>query len=84
MYKNAGLLGKKRRPIHYVVNNKGGAGKTQIAPKGAKMKVVDRRMKADLRAKGRGTKGKPKAGGGRGGRKGGSAAAGGGGKRGKR
>ncbi|KAG5448052.1 hypothetical protein CSKR_200656 [Clonorchis sinensis] len=55
MYKKAGLLNKKRRPLHLIVNTKGGArNKTTKAPRGAKVKIVDRRMKADLRARDRG------------------------------
>uniref|UniRef100_A0A5K3FZU3 Spb1_C domain-containing protein n=1 Tax=Mesocestoides corti TaxID=53468 RepID=A0A5K3FZU3_MESCO len=50
MYKNAGLLKKKRRPTNYVVNTKDGARNTsRTAPRGAKVKLVDRRMKSDLR-----------------------------------
>lgn len=52
MYKNAGLLKKKRRPISYVVNTKAGArGKSQPVPRGARIKLVDRRMKSDLRGR---------------------------------
>ncbi|KAM7535061.1 hypothetical protein Aperf_G00000093952 [Anoplocephala perfoliata] len=50
MYKNAGLLKKRRRPVALVVNTKAGArGNRQPVPKGAKIKLVDKRMKADLR-----------------------------------
>ncbi|VDM33009.1 unnamed protein product [Hydatigera taeniaeformis] len=50
MYKNAGLLKKKRRPIAYIVNTKAGSrSKSQAVPRGAKIKLVDRRMKSDLR-----------------------------------
>ncbi|KAL5960464.1 pre-rRNA 2'-O-ribose RNA methyltransferase FTSJ3 [Taenia solium] len=64
MYKNAGLLKRKRRPISYVVNTKAGArNKSQPVPRGAKIKLVDRRMKSDLRGRAkvaarRGRKGK--------------------------
>ncbi|KAL5109237.1 pre-rRNA 2'-O-ribose RNA methyltransferase FTSJ3 [Taenia crassiceps] len=52
MYKNAGLLKKKRRPIAYVVNTKAGArSRSQSVPRGAKIKLVDRRMKSDLRGR---------------------------------
>lgn len=50
MYKKAGLLTKKRRPLHVIVNTKSGArNQSGKIPKGAKVKIVDRRMKADLR-----------------------------------
>lgn len=50
MYKNAGLLKKKRRPISLVVNSKAGSkAPKQQAAKGAKIKLVDKRMKSDLR-----------------------------------
>lgn len=54
MYKNAGLLKKKRRPVSLVVNTKAGARKNrQPVPKGAKIKLVDKRMKSDLRGQAR-------------------------------
>ncbi|CDI98645.1 rrna methyltransferase 3 [Echinococcus multilocularis] len=54
MYKNAGLLKKKQRPISYIVNTKAGArSKSQPVPRGAKIKLVDRRMKSDLRGRAR-------------------------------
>ncbi|CAH8447607.1 unnamed protein product [Heterobilharzia americana] len=50
MYKKAGLLKKKRRPLHLVVNTKSGSlTRSAKAPKGAKVKIVDKRLKADLR-----------------------------------
>ncbi|KAL3315119.1 pre-rRNA processing protein ftsj3 [Cichlidogyrus casuarinus] len=48
MYQKAGLLKQKRRPIHYVVNKKGGNNE-KPAPKGAKIRLLDRRMKTDMR-----------------------------------
>ncbi|VDP79517.1 unnamed protein product [Echinostoma caproni] len=61
MYKKAGLLTKKRRPLHVIVNTKAGArNQTGKAPKGAKVKIVDRRMKADLRGLQRSSRGKSK------------------------
>ncbi|TPP61520.1 2'-O-ribose RNA methyltransferase SPB1 [Fasciola gigantica] len=66
MYKKAGLLTKKRRPLHVIVNTKSGARKqSSKIPKGAKVKIVDRRMKADLRGqqRSRGGRGKGKRGG---------------------
>ncbi|VEL21668.1 unnamed protein product [Protopolystoma xenopodis] len=53
MYKKAGLLGKKKRPFHLVVNRKGGARNRAPPPKGARIKLVDRRMKADIRGRAR-------------------------------
>ncbi|KAF8562225.1 hypothetical protein P879_07580 [Paragonimus westermani] len=49
MYKKAGLLSKKRRPLHVIVNTKAGARNPTKPQKGSKIKIVDRRMKADLR-----------------------------------
>ncbi|KAH8853384.1 pre-rRNA 2'-O-ribose RNA methyltransferase FTSJ3 [Schistosoma japonicum] len=50
MYKKAGLLKKKRRPLHLIVNTKAGSRSGGTKPqKGAKVKIVDKRMKADLR-----------------------------------
>ncbi|KAL7060268.1 hypothetical protein AAHC03_09551 [Spirometra sp. Aus1] len=49
MYKNAGLLKKKRRPVHRIVNTKAGSRGQAPPPRGAKIKLVDRRMKSDLR-----------------------------------
>lgn len=50
MYKKAGLLKKERRKVHVIVNTKAGARNPNVrAPKGAKVKLVDRRMKADMR-----------------------------------
>lgn len=50
MYKKSGLLSKKRRPLHLIVNTKaGGRSSSKKVPKGAKIKIVDRRMKSDLR-----------------------------------
>lgn len=73
MYKNAGLLKKKRRPISLVVNTKAGSKATkQQAGKGAKVKLVDKRMKSDLRGQARAAerkRGGRKRGGGRGGRR---------------
>ncbi|KAM3182051.1 hypothetical protein ACTXT7_013175 [Hymenolepis weldensis] len=73
MYKSAGLLKKKRRPISLVVNTKAGAKATkQQAGKGAKVKLVDKRMKSDLRGQARAAerkRGVRKRGGGRGGRR---------------
>ncbi|KAF6778695.1 hypothetical protein AHF37_01854 [Paragonimus kellicotti] len=54
MYKKAGLLSKKRRPLHVIVNTKAGAHNPTKPQKGAKIKIVDRRMKADLRGQARG------------------------------
>nr|CDS28374.2 rrna methyltransferase 3 [Hymenolepis microstoma] len=54
MYKKAGLLKKKRRPISLVVNTKSGSKATKQQPsKGAKVKLVDKRMKSDLRGQAR-------------------------------
>lgn len=78
MYKNAGLLNKKRRPVHHIVNSKAGArNQSQAPPRGAKIKLVDRRMKSDLRGQAK-VAGKKRGAGGRGGR-----ATGRGGKRGR-
>ncbi|CAL8107106.1 unnamed protein product [Calicophoron daubneyi] len=67
MYKKAGLLANKRRPFHMIVNTKAGArNQNAKIPKGAKVKIVDRRMKADARGMQRGSK----TGNGRAGRKG--------------
>ncbi|CAH8469715.1 unnamed protein product [Schistosoma rodhaini] len=50
LYKKAGLLKRKRRPLHVVVNTKAGSRSGGTKPqKGAKIKIVDKRMKADLR-----------------------------------
>ncbi|CAH8456768.1 unnamed protein product [Schistosoma margrebowiei] len=50
LYKKAGLLKKKRRPLHVIVNTKAGSRSGGTKPqKGAKVKIVDKRMKADLR-----------------------------------
>ncbi|CAH8456291.1 unnamed protein product [Schistosoma curassoni] len=50
LYKKAGLLKKKRRPLHVIVNTKAGSRSAGTKPqKGAKVKIVDKRMKADLR-----------------------------------
>ncbi|XP_065055265.1 pre-rRNA 2'-O-ribose RNA methyltransferase FTSJ3-like [Rhopilema esculentum] len=71
IYKNAGLLNKKKVEKKYVVAKKGLAGKRYPRPSGVKglYKVVDPRMKKDLRAmknkdktKNRGKKGKGKRG----------------------
>ncbi|CAH8665689.1 unnamed protein product [Dicrocoelium dendriticum] len=56
MYQKANLLKKKRRPLHLIVNTKAGARNPAARPpKGAKVKIVDRRMKSDLRALQRGS-----------------------------
>jgi len=69
MYKRAGLMKKKREKITYVVAKKSQAGKNYKRPDGVKgrYKVVDPRLKKDLRAAklkekavGRGKKGKNK------------------------
>ncbi|CAH8830846.1 unnamed protein product [Trichobilharzia szidati] len=68
MYKKAGLLKKQRRPLHMIVNTKAGSRGSTKAPKGAKVKIVDKRMKADLRGQNKakfgkkGGRGKSKAG----------------------
>ncbi len=69
MYKNAGLLKKKRRPIHHIVNRKAGArNNSQAVPRGAKIRLVDKRMKSDLRGQAKAAAGKGRSGGkGRGG-----------------
>ncbi|KAF7258417.1 hypothetical protein EG68_04522 [Paragonimus skrjabini miyazakii] len=54
MYKKAGLLSKKRRPLHVIVNTKAGVRNPTKPQKGSKIKIVDRRMKADLRGQARG------------------------------
>ncbi|KAF5402373.1 AdoMet-dependent rRNA methyltransferase SPB1 [Paragonimus heterotremus] len=53
MYKKAGLLNKKRRPLHVIVNTKAGVRNPTKPLKGSKIKIVDRRMKADLRGQAR-------------------------------
>jgi len=52
MYKRAGLLKKKREKVTYVVAKKSQAGKNYARPSGVKgqYKVVDPRLKKDLRA----------------------------------
>jgi AdoMet-dependent rRNA methyltransferase SPB1 len=52
MYKRAGLLKKKREKVTYVVAKKSQAGKNYSRPSGVKgqYKVVDPRLKKDLRA----------------------------------
>ncbi len=69
MYKNAGLLKKKRRPIHHIVNSTAGARNNSPAvPRGAKIRLVDKRIKSDLRGQAKAAAGKGRSGGkGRGG-----------------
>ena len=52
IYKKAGLLGKKKPEVKYVVAKKGLAGKRAVRPAGVKgpYRVVDPRMKKDNRA----------------------------------
>lgn len=53
LYKKAGLDGKRRKDVAYVVAKKGLQGKRVKRPRGLKgpYKVVDKRMKTDLRGK---------------------------------
>ena len=68
IYKKAGLLSKKKRELTYVVAKKG-AGKKVSRPAGVKgqFKVVDARMKKDIRKQkamnkkgGKGSRAKPR------------------------
>ena len=74
IYKRAGLLGKKKPEVKYIVAKKGTRGRTLAKSKGVKgpYKVVDSRMKKDKKAemrKAKKTSGKGR-GKGRGGNKG--------------
>ncbi len=69
IYKRAGLLGKKKPEVKYIVAKKGTRGRQLAKSKGIKgpYKVVDSRLKKDKKAemrkmkgKGKGNKGKNK------------------------
>nr|XP_002734226.2 PREDICTED: pre-rRNA processing protein FTSJ3-like [Saccoglossus kowalevskii] len=53
LYKKAGLMDKKKKNVHYVVSKKSLASKKARRPAGVKgpYKVVDKRMKKEVRAK---------------------------------
>ena len=62
IYKRAGLLGKKKAEVKYVVAKKGARGRELAKAKGIKgpYKVVDSRMKKDMRNERKAAKGNKK------------------------